>query len=562
MARYTVVDILPSVPATPKTALLAATTAGLLWHRVYNRHEPTIRSFVRDYFLTVTAFAIVTYASPLSIKVKLLATFVFQVVELVVLGLSIGAYRLFFHPLRKYPGPQSAKLTKWTGAYWASTGKLHDIVLALHEKYGDIVRIGPNELSFGDADAIKYIYGAHSSTITKGPYHSASIYTPTGKSMPNLRDYHEHKVRRRMWDNGFSQAQLKRYEPRVIAVIDALCDRLQEFDGKIVDLRSWMDYVTFDVMGDLALSKTFGLLDDDGPRFYSEAVRSGIRLRNIIGNVPWMSPVAYLLPMNPTFKQYAGRFKSLSSKAFKERRAKGTEPDDIFTHIIAGNKDGTTTTETDLEADAPILIIAGSDTSSIASALLFYFVAKNPKVYARLRDEIDRAWDGQSPLTSDMLSFNKCPILNGTIYEALRIWPPGPNHQQRRTFEDVGHEINGVIIPPETQVGVHVLTVQRSEKNFTRPLEFVPERWSDSLRDPAWNHNSKAWMPFQIGAYGCIGKKLALQELQLLVTKVIGNFDVSMPADFDHVAFEASIKSFQSLIMGPLPLLIKTRTKG
>jgi hypothetical protein len=44
--------------------------------------------------------------------------------------------------------------------------------------------------------------------------------------------------------------------------------------------------------------------------------------------------------MNPTFKEYAGRFKALSKQSFRERRAKGTEPDDIFSFILAGNKDG------------------------------------------------------------------------------------------------------------------------------------------------------------------------------------------------------------------------------
>lgn len=93
--------------------------------------------------------------------------------------------------------------------------------------------MGPNELSFGDASAIKYIYGAHSSTMIKGPYHSASIYTPIGTAMPNLRDYQGHKIRRRMWDSGFTQAQLKSYEPRVIALIDTLCEKLEKFDGRI-----------------------------------------------------------------------------------------------------------------------------------------------------------------------------------------------------------------------------------------------------------------------------------------------------------------------------------------
>ena len=152
----------------------------------------------------------------------------------------------------------------------------------MFRQYGDVVRIGPNELSFGDAGAIKYIYGAHSSRITKGPYHSASVYGSPGAAMPNLRDYQGHKIRRRMWDNGFTKAQLKSYEPRVITLLDVLCERLREIDGtylinkfygadmrthrnyigNVVDMRSWLDYVTFDVMGDLALSKSFGLLRD------------------------------------------------------------------------------------------------------------------------------------------------------------------------------------------------------------------------------------------------------------------------------------------------------------
>ena len=49
--------------------------------------------------------------------------------------------------------------------------------------------------------------------------------------MPNTRDWHEHKVRRRMWDHGFAQTQLKAYEPRVLGVFDILCSRLDELDG-------------------------------------------------------------------------------------------------------------------------------------------------------------------------------------------------------------------------------------------------------------------------------------------------------------------------------------------
>jgi len=194
--------------------------------------------------------------------------------------------------------------------------------------------------------------------------------------MPNSRDWEEHKHRRRMWDHGFSQKQLKAYEPRVIKLADILCSRLSEFDGRVpriltaksfnesagqvIDLGAWLDYFMFDVMGDLGFSKAFGLLYDgmfvetlssrseeketdanvDGPRYYSKAIRSGLRLRNVISHVPWISPIASYLPVKKDAMENVQKFRALSKRSFQERMAKGTEPDDIFTHILAGDKDG------------------------------------------------------------------------------------------------------------------------------------------------------------------------------------------------------------------------------
>ena len=55
------------------------------------------------------------------------------------------AYRLSsFHPLAKYPGPLLARTSKWWGAYLSGTGDQHRSIKRLHDRYGDIVRIGPN----------------------------------------------------------------------------------------------------------------------------------------------------------------------------------------------------------------------------------------------------------------------------------------------------------------------------------------------------------------------------------------------------------------------------------
>jgi len=56
------------------------------------------------------------------------------------------AYRLSpFHPLAKYPGPFLSKTSKWWAAYLSGTGDQHRHLKRLHDRYGDVVRIGWNQ---------------------------------------------------------------------------------------------------------------------------------------------------------------------------------------------------------------------------------------------------------------------------------------------------------------------------------------------------------------------------------------------------------------------------------
>lgn len=63
------------------------------------------------------------------------------------------------HGLQKYPGPFLASLTDWW-RFFDVLGRRPDITHnQLHRKHGDIVRLGPNTLSFADPQALKTIYG-------------------------------------------------------------------------------------------------------------------------------------------------------------------------------------------------------------------------------------------------------------------------------------------------------------------------------------------------------------------------------------------------------------------
>lgn len=63
--------------------------------------------------------------------------------------------------LRRVPGPFLAKFTNLPRAYWVFTRQAHDIHIDLHNKYGKLVRFGPNMVSVQDASEIPNLYRMH-----------------------------------------------------------------------------------------------------------------------------------------------------------------------------------------------------------------------------------------------------------------------------------------------------------------------------------------------------------------------------------------------------------------
>jgi hypothetical protein len=60
------------------------------------------------------------------------------------LWLIIGAYRAFFHPLRRYPGPFNARLSKWwtVKQNWDTNLHFHRTQQQMQTDYGNYVRTG------------------------------------------------------------------------------------------------------------------------------------------------------------------------------------------------------------------------------------------------------------------------------------------------------------------------------------------------------------------------------------------------------------------------------------
>ena len=84
---------------------------------------------------------------------------------ILILAIAYLARNRYHSGLQKYPGPVLASLTDWW-RFFDVLGRRPDIThIELHKKHGDIIRYGPNALSFANPQALKTIYGLNKGFI-------------------------------------------------------------------------------------------------------------------------------------------------------------------------------------------------------------------------------------------------------------------------------------------------------------------------------------------------------------------------------------------------------------
>jgi len=100
--------------------------------------------------------------------------------------LSICFYNIFLNPLRSYPGPKLWAASNILLSYHTLRGRLPFATKELHDIYGDVVRIGPNHLSYICGDAWDDIYGHGRGKKTMSFQKDTARRPPSGSGVPNM----------------------------------------------------------------------------------------------------------------------------------------------------------------------------------------------------------------------------------------------------------------------------------------------------------------------------------------------------------------------------------------
>ncbi|KAN0120274.1 cytochrome P450 [Hyaloscypha variabilis] len=488
-----------------------------------------------------------------------------------VLGVATVAYLLsnrFNHGLNKYPGPFLASLTDWW-RFWVVYGRRPELEhIRLHEKHGDVVRLGPNSLSFSDPKALKTIYGLNKG-FTKSEFYPVQQAVASGHRLPSLFSTTSeafHAQLRRSVNSAFSMSTLIQYEPFVDSTTELFLSQTEKLyakTGEACNFSRWLQFYAFDVIGEMTYSKRHGFLEEnrdiDGIIDY---VANLFDYAGPIGQIPFLDVLILKNPIWLLLGKYGfvdGTFpvakfararmleryptssdpKTSTILPSTEPSAESKKPDLLSKFVQAKNDRPDFMNDSLVMTMAISMAFAGSETTAISLSSVFYYLLKNPRCMEEVYRELDsKAREGFfGDYENGLVTWTESqslPYLDACIKEAFRVHP-APGLTLERIVPPQGADIAGHFVKGGTIVGCSAWVLHRRKEIFGEDVEvYRPERW---LPEPGKDKEAEekrvkemagTMLHFGQGARTCIGKNISLLEIYKVVPSVLRRFEVRL----------------------------------
>ncbi|KAJ6785847.1 hypothetical protein PWT90_08722 [Aphanocladium album] len=426
-------------------------------------------------------------------------------VGLLTLLLVLDGTRTWYR-LSHVPGPFWAAFSKYWMVSESLRGRQPYAIQAANDKYGSLVRIGPNELATDDPEMLRRMM-APRSRYSRGPWYNALRFEAGKDNLFSMRDDNQHGILRNKMAAGYSGKENESMEHTIDKHIQCFIELLQvkylsaDQRYRPVDFARKVQYFTLDVISDLAFAQPFGVAN----------------------------------------KKVAERFGPNAS----------SHPDMLQSFIRHGLN------QEEASRESLLNVVAGSDTTATTIRVMMLCLLSNPLAYANLQKEIDngiKVGNISSPVSN--FEARQLPYLQAAIKEGLRIKAPaaGPLF---KTVPPEGDIIDGKKIPGGTQIGISPFGIYHSKKIFGEDADmFLPERWLgvDTHRVEAMSRVVD--LVFSAGKYQCLGKPVALMELNKIFVELMRRFEFAMarPEKPIHI-INAGIWLIEDFpVPSPLPL--------
>ncbi|KAI1092659.1 cytochrome P450 [Rostrohypoxylon terebratum] len=442
-----------------------------------------------------------------------------------------------WYKLRHVNGPWIASLSYIYMSWVTFSGKQSHQYRKLNEKYGSLVRIGPNDLITDDPELIRRMNGARSK-YRRSSWYNAMRMDPYLPSLFSIMDTDVHDKLKAQLSFGYGGKENPTIEEDIdeqlgnfIALIQS---KYLSDDHQIrpIDFAIRIQFFTLDTITKIAYGRAFGYLTTDTDVYnYIETAELTVPKMAALAEVPWLERLFYsetmlsLIGPKNTDKKGIGKMMAVAQQVAGERFG----PDAKDRKDMLGSFVRHGVSRRQCESEIIFQIIAGSDTTATAVRGTMLHLLSSPLAYYKLREEIDTAVaQGRisSPIKLD--EAKKLEYLQAVIYEGLRMNIPFSGLAMKQVPPE-GDMIDGKFIPGGTRIAHSFLSVQRSTAIYGADAGlFRPERWLNIDPEKRREMTNTTELVFGYGRFGCSGKNVAFMEMNKVYVELLRNFDFQL----------------------------------
>ncbi|KAL7747495.1 hypothetical protein RI367_007087 [Sorochytrium milnesiophthora] len=449
----------------------------------------------------------------------------------VVAALCYQAFQLstLAGPRRRPPGPRGNQVLRFRKH--ALDGTLHELVYSWAEQYGDFFcfKVVDNWFYFTtdatvartvlrDTDTFIRLFGLTRAGDEIGPI----LFAIDGPVW---------KLHRKIISPAFTPGHLRRSLTELLRLTDRMCSQI---DAAIeaasgdwsasIDMHAVFSRLTLDVFATAFLGNDINALGS-GDSTYTRAADGCVAgLNNRLALPKWLWPILVRDDFYPSIDRLRDLvYSTINAKLNAAQESQDTKSKqemdllDILLH--ASGQDGEALSVDDLASEMIGFLMAGYETTANSTTFAFKRLHDHPEQVALLRQEMNEVVGNQT-LTTDLIGSLK--HLDLFVKEVLR-FHPAVEFNLRSTTKPT--TLKGYTIPKGASVHMIGSRLQCNPAYWRDPETFNPARFETDDIVPG------SYLPFGDGPHKCIGERLGLLEMKVIIIALLQRHEFRLPSD-------------------------------
>ena len=396
------------------------------------------------------------------------------------------------------PGPQGLPII---GNYFDLRGDLLNILVGMHQQYGDLIqyRVGPYQFyNLNHPDYIRHVLVDERDNYVKDGRSSQQIRLLSGQSL--LTDNGERwRKKRDLLQDTFRVNTVKQFKNIVVDEANNLIKQWGLLKGPI-DIHAAMMHITYQVIGKSLMSTDLAHTTEQ------VAESMSISLKHLYQRIfGFAFPLKIRTPGNQRFIHERKKLYNLVDEILRKRRTKPGQHNDLLDEMIAVHRAKPAFNDAWLRDEVVTLLLAGHETTANALTWVWYLLSSHPEIEQQVYEEIMQHFPGS---IDDVNKLSELRFTHMVFSEAIRLYPPIWSIERNAVNEDM---IGGYQIKEKATVFISIYTLHRHPEFWQEPEKFKPERFETRRT------SSDAYMPFGLGQRMCLGKNFAIQEAMIIL---------------------------------------------